>query len=548
MAIDRTRQRWQGWGPIDAPDPLGDRAGAWEYLAQALGATSFATTPALPFEAAMLPPPLEEADLARLSAVVGGDRVLTDSFHRACRARGKSYPDLHLLRSGDAMTAPGAVVLPNSTDEIVAILQQAEGAGLAVIPFGGGTSVVGGATGGGTRSIALDLTRMDRLLDLNETDRTATFEAGIDGPALEAALHARGFTLGHAPQSFLYSTLGGWIAASGSGQQSGIYGRAADWFVRAELATPRGVWRTESFPANAAGPWLGRLVVGGEGVFGVIANATVRIRPTPETRDYRGYVLPSFSAGAEAIRNVVQAGVPAMLRLSDEDETKFLSGFSTFGRRPSLRRRLGEAYLHARGFSRNFCLLIAGFEGEGREVVRVRRAAETEIRRAGGLALGRSVGDRWYERRFHGPDLRDPLLDRGVGVDTLETATRWSNLQRLYEAVRGALAASIAAGSPGRGVVMTHVSHSYPEGASLYFTFLFLRRPGEEIAQWRAIKTAASAAIMDAGGAITHHHGVGVDHLPWMMREKGPIGVEILRAIRKTVDAKGVLNPGKLIP
>jgi alkyldihydroxyacetonephosphate synthase len=552
MAIDHRRLRWNGWGLADQPDPLRGKPGVWEFLANSLGVAELRHRPPVPLEEAQLSTPLREPMLDELRGIVGAEHVRADRLDRAGRARGKSYPDLLALRAGDLSAAPGAVVLPGSADEVLALLRFAGKAGLAVIPFGGGSSVVGGVTGPSNRAaFTVDVTRLDRLLDFSPVDRTATLEAGIDGPALEAALARSGFMLGHAPQSFLHSTLGGWIAARGAGQQSNRYGRAEDWLVGAELATPTGLWRTEPFPGSAAGPRLGDLVPGSEGTLGIITAATVRIQPLPQVRDHRAYLMPHFAAGREAIRAIVQQGLAvATLRLSDAAETAFLGAFSELGKSRSLGQTLAASWLRARGIAEERCLLIAGYEGGRAAVASLRRAAEHHVRNHRGVAVGRGPGERWYRSRFDGPHLRDPLSDRGVGVDTLETAARWSKLEGLYYGVRQALERSIAAQAPvgGRGVVMAHISHSYSDGASLYFTFLFPQRPGEEIAQWRAIKTAATDAIVACGGTISHHHGVGTDHLPWMSAEKGEVALSLLRAVKATVDPAGIMNPGKLIP
>ena len=459
------------------------------------------------------------------------------------------------LRAGDLAIAPDAVLYPRGADEVRAVLATASEAGVAVVPFGGGTSVVGGvsAAKGSLRAIVtLDLSGMDRVVEIDTVAETATSEAGIYGPALEKALAAKGMTLGHYPQSFEFSTLGGWIAHRGAGQQSARYGRPQDWLVSAQLATPRGLLATESFPASAAGPRLTDLIIGSEGIFGVVTEATVRVRPVPAAKDYRGYLFPGFANGIAAIRQAAQDGLPvAMLRLSDAEETRFYRAFGSVGRRRGIAARLTDAYLKARGFTGNAAMLIAGFEGDKSEVRRSRKRFAAIAKRLGAISAGRGPGKRWYDGRFHGPYLRDPLMDRGVGVDTLETATSWSKLDGLYAAVRAVLEKSIGETVPrpgARGIVMCHVSHSYPDGASLYFTYIFPRALDGEIAQWRAIKTAASDTIAANGGTISHHHGVGEDHLPWIAKEKGELGIAVLRAVKQALDPNGVLNPGKLIP
>jgi alkyldihydroxyacetonephosphate synthase len=294
------------------------------------------------------------------------------------------------------------------------------------------------------------------------------------------------------------------------------------------------------------------LLLGSEGALGIVTDATFRIRPLPKASDYRGFLFRDFASGTAAIRRAVQEEIPvAMLRLSDSDETAFFRAYAEIGKKKTFAQRIGEFYYDMRGIETNGCLLIAGFEGTASRVEAARRAFSDIAHQLGALDLGRRPGERWRASRFHGPYMRDPMLDRGVGVDTLETAANWAMLGALHVSVRGAIENAIRETAPhpaARGVVMCHISHSYTEGASLYFTYIFPRALDREIAQWQAIKNAATEAILANGGTISHHHGVGEDHLPWIAQEKGELGIDILRAIKRTVDPKGILNPGKLLP
>jgi alkyldihydroxyacetonephosphate synthase len=487
-----------------------------------------------------------------LASVIPSSRIMTDPYERAFHARGKSYHDLLYLRAGKFDACPDAVVYPETAEEAFNLLRWANHVGAAIVPYGGGSSVVGGVTAsGGDLVVAADMTRMNKLISVDTVSMLATAEGGIYGVELERQLQAQGLTLGHYPQSFEYSTLGGWIAARGAGQQSNRYGKAEKWLANAEIATPRGLWRTEGFPASAAGPNLNQLIAGSEGTLGLITQATFRIHKKPATQDYRTFLLPNFAAGADAIRSIVQAGIPvATLRLSDEDETYFFQAFAKAGTAPGPKDAIQAAALKLMGVGTRPCALIMGHEGERDFVHRNILASTPLIKRAGGVGVGQGPAKRWYAGRFHGPYLRDPLMDKGVGIDTLETSTYWSNIPRLYGAVRQALidACTEHAGAKGgRGVVMAHISHSYPEGASLYFTFLFPRDLSDDIGQWRKIKKAATDAIARNGGTLSHHHGVGEDHAAWMLGEKGALGVEVLRAVKKTLDPKGIMNPGKMV-
>jgi alkyldihydroxyacetonephosphate synthase len=493
-------------------------------------------------------PALSDTARARLRAAVGEANVAEDRRERASHAAGKSYEDLVRLRAGDASTAPDAVVWPGSPDELPAVLAACSEERVAVVPFGGGTSVVGGVDGlrgGFPAVISLDLSRLDRLLTLDARSLTATFETGIGGRRAEALLDGQGFTLGHFPQSFEFATLGGYLATRSAGQASTRIGRFEELVLGLRCATPAGELRVEAMPASAAGPSLRDLVVGSEGAFGVVTEATLAIRARPAERRYEGWSLPSFAAGAEALRELAQVGAaPDVARLSDPGETDLalVEALAAGG----LAARGIRRYLRARGHARP-CLAVLGFEGERPENEARRRRAAGSLRTAGGLALGARPGRAWARTRFEGPYLRDALLDMGVLTETLETATTWSRLDGLYRAVGDALERSLAEGEV-RPLVGCHVSHVYPAGASLYFTVLARQRRGAELEQWRAAKAAATEAILTAGGTLTHHHAVGRAHAPWLDREIGAVGVAALRAVKDRLDPAGIMNPGKLLP
>jgi alkyldihydroxyacetonephosphate synthase len=297
-------------------------------------------------------------------------------------------------------------------------------------------------------------------------------------------------------------------------------------------------------PATAAGPDLRELLVGSEGALGIITDVTLRVRPIPRVRRYEGWSLPSFAAGTEALRELEQAGAaPDVARLSDEEETRLTLALAS----GSTGARLLHAYLRARGRGSG-CMAILGFEGPTAARIKARRAsARTILRRHGALPLGPAPGAAWLKGRYHGPYVRDELLTRGVFVETLETAATWTALRDTHGAVGDALRSALAGrGTPAR--VMCHVSHLYPTGASLYFTFLARQEHGSELEQWHAAKAAACEAILASGATITHHHAIGRDHVPWLPGEIGDVGIEALRAVKEQLDPAGIMNPGKLVP
>jgi alkyldihydroxyacetonephosphate synthase len=390
---------------------------------------------------------------------------------------------------------------------------------------------------------------MGRVLGLDRESLTVAVQAGIRASALERYLAARGLTLGHFPQSFEYVSLGGCVATRSVGQASSGYGGVERMVLGLRLAAPAGDIELPALPASAAGPGLRQLLIGSEGTLGVICSLALRVRAVPRRRIYEGVFFEDFAAGVGAFRALAQAqAAPEVARLSDEAETRAslaLAGPSG-GPIEALKRRLGRLYLGARGYGDMACLAILGFEGAGEEVAARSERALAIVRRNGGLTIGRAPGEAWLKTRYSAPYLRDELLTQGVMVETLETATQWSQLRRLHREIARAISDSLSAwGTP--GLVLCHVSHLYATGASLYFTLLSRQREGDEIGQWRAVKEAASRAILKGGGTLTHHHAVGIDHAPWLEDEVGHTGVAALRALKHQLDPAGIMNPGKLL-
>ncbi|MBW8482468.1 FAD-binding oxidoreductase [Actinomadura parmotrematis] len=527
---------WSGWGDPAKAAPLPDAVTG--LLRDLLGVRPSATPPA---RLADLKPPasrLPDAARAALAAVVGDAHVRTDDEARVRHTRGKSTPDLLRVRAGELSDAPDAVIMPGSHAEVQALLEACAAHRVAAVPFGGGTSVVGGLAPEGAAAfaavVALDLRRMDALLELDEVSRTATLQPGLRGPRAEELLRARGYTLGHFPQSFEWATIGGFAAARSSGQASAGYGRFDEMVVALTAATPAGTLEAGRAPKSAAGPDLRQLLLGSEGAFGVITSVTVRVRPVPEAAAYEGWRFPDFATGAAALRRLAQDGPrPVVLRLSDEAET--MVNLADPG-------AIGGGLSDASG-----CLAVVGFEGTPEEIEARRSAAAARLAEAGGTSLGAGPGEKWEHGRFNAPYMRDALLDVGAFVETLETAAFWSAIPALYAAVRDALTATLAgAGTP--PLVMCHISHVYEAGASLYFTVVSAQGADDPLAHWAAAKHAANDAILAAGGTISHHHGVGTDHRDWYAREAGPLGTGVLRAVKDRLDPAGVLNPGVLIP
>ena len=527
-------KRWHGWGNTQTEYPL--PATALQYLVDLLGP--------LP----ELPPSDLAATIAAVprSALPDHQLIDQDPETRLRHARGQSLPDWIALSHNRVTTFPDGVAFPDREDEIPTLLAFAKDQGETVIPYGGGTSVVGHINPlpdqGPTLTISLE--RLDRLLAIDPESHLAEFQAGVTGPALEEALAAYGFTLGHFPQSFEYSTLGGWIASRSSGQQSYHYGRIEDLFAGGVLEAPRGQLVLPDHPASAAGPDLREWVLGSEGRLGILTRATVRIQPQPPKEAFYGVFLPSWEQGMEAVRTITQAAVPvSMLRLSNPLETEtnlILSGKSWID--------LADRGLKLIGQGEGRCLLIFGVTGTQALTALAKRWTRSICRSFGGLFVGEFVGHTWEKSRFYSPYLRNTLWEAGVAVDTLETALPWSKIWEASQAIPNAITSAIHQQGE-KALVMTHLSHIYHHGASIYTTFLFRRSvdPDQLLERWNVMKSAASQVIQDQGGTITHQHGVGLDHKQYLPREKGPLGIAAIRSAAETFDPDRILNPGKLI-
>jgi alkyldihydroxyacetonephosphate synthase len=466
---------------------------------------------------------------------------------RVRHARGQSLPDWIRIRSGRIPTFPDGVAYPTNKREVHDLIRYASIVGARLIPYGGGTSVVGhiNPLPGETPTLTVDLRRINGLKAFDSKSHLATFGAGIVGPDLEAQLRARGTTLGHFPQSFELSTLGGWIASRSSGQQSFYYGRIEDLFAGGHVETPVGPLDLPPHPASAAGPDLRHLILGSEGRFGVITEATVRVSPLPEREAFHAIFFPDWESGHNALREIAQARVPvSMLRLSNPVETETTLILSGHERLVGIAARA----LAALGFGEDKCLFFFGVTGASKLVKRARRDVIGIAKEFGGRHVGKYMGGKWRDSRFLSPYLRNTLWEIGYAVDTLETALPWSAVPEGVESIQAALRTGLQDIGE-RTHVFAHLSHIYTHGASFYVTYLFrvASDPDETLHRWQVLKDAASQAIVATGGTISHQHGVGTDHLAYLPDEKGELGVKVLKAVRQAFDPDGLMNPGKLL-
>jgi alkyldihydroxyacetonephosphate synthase len=473
--------------------------------------------------------------------------INTEAIDRVRHARGQSFPDWVALRTGRIGAFPAGIAYPESEEDLQTLFSYARQTDVTLIPYGGGTSVVGhiNPEPDGPPSITVDLSRMSKLIDLDQTSRLATFGAGIRGPLLEAALRAQGYVLGHYPQSFEYSTLGGWVATRSSGQQSLRYGRIEQHFAGGRLVSPAGVLDMPPYPASAAGPDLRQLVLGSEGRLGIISQAMVRISRLPEFEEFHTVFFHTFEEGLQAVREIVQTRPPlSMLRLSTSEETE--ATLALAGHKELV--DLAHQGLGALGYKRSHkCMLIIGITGDRATLRHAKSVALSLSRRHGGLHTGQYMGKQWIKNRFLSPYLRNTLWEAGYAIDTLETIVPWLDVPTTLKAITGAIHQAME-GTGERVFVFAHLSHLYETGASIYVQYLFrvMPDPDQTLEHWRRMKEAASRAIVEQRGTISHQHGVGVDHAPYLEAEKGSLGMALIRNAARCCDPDGIMNTGKL--
>ena len=487
------------------------------------------------------PSKLSVSLINELKEIVGEDNIQTDDYSRASHAYGKYYADLLKLRKGEIPNPPDAVLFPKTNDEIVKILEICNQHKIAITPFGGHSSVTRGVEtplGG----ISLDLTKhFNKVLEVNEINSTVKVQAGIYGPAFEEYLnnYGAGYSCGHFPQSFEYSTVGGWIAAKGAGQASTGYGKIEHMVLSLKVITPKGIVETKMYPASAQGWDLHQLFLGSEGTLGVITEATMKIRKyRPKLTQYASFVFKNFESSVEAMRTVMQSGIglPHLFRISDPEETEIAFKTKEFD------GTLADKVLSTLGYKAGErCLMFVAIEGEISYTKQVKSAIKKITKKHGAFSIGASPTKKWLEQRYSSAYLRDPLMDLGIMTDTLETAVMWNDLLPLWDAVRNYLK------SRDKTVVMVHISHVYENGANLYFTFLSPMKTGNELNDYTDYHKGIIETIQKNKGSLSHHHGVGRSLAPWMEQELGKEAMELMQAVKNHLDPNGIMNPGNTL-
>lgn len=553
MASETRNMKWWGWGDDDTEFDISNRPDLWPYIRTSLNLPGKETIyRRADFDSISLPDQnINSEFLKEIRDRLGSDRVKNDKKERLTHAFGKSFRDLWRMRRGAVNYAPDCVIYPESAEEVGFIVESAVRHQVGIVPFGGGTNIAGCLEPIGAQSrmtVSVDMRRMNRLLELDIESETARFQAGVLGPDLEAQLVRSGFTLGHFPDSFRYSTLGGWVATRSAGMQSDRYGKIEDIVISLKMVTPSGWIETLTVPRASSGIDVNRLCIGSEGTLGIITEVVVNVHRAPARKETHGYLFPDFESGVQALQRCHREGcVPAMARLNDPNKTALSFAFKSA--QTTAQRQVGrliKSYLkHIRRMKlERACLMLVSFEGNEETLERERTRAGAIFQQLGAFPLGTSPGKAFQAGKFDFPHLRDFLWDRGVLADVSETATVWSNILPLYHAatksIQDAMAAHCRAGWVG-----CHVSHTYHSGASLYFTFGLVPREGDDLVQYLRVKKAAEDAFLANGATLSHHHAVGYEHLPWLVREISPTGLKAIQSLKQGLDPSGLFNSGK---
>jgi len=528
-------RRWNGWG--DEANGLELPANAGVFLSGKVGVAT----------------PLADVTLESVISQVPASRlpehplIVTAEEDRVRHARGQSLVDWLAMRSGDFEVFPDGVAYPETSDDVAELLKICSDKDILVIPYGGGTSVAGHINpfNSDKAILTIDMGRMNRLMDLDEDSLIATFGAGTPGPQVEAQLHARGYTLGHFPQSFELATIGGWVASRSSGQQSLRYGRIEQLYAGGRIETPKGRMDINTFPASAAGPDVREMILGSEGRMGIITEVKVRVSKLAEKEDFYVIFFPSWDQAKNAAKAMVQSRAQlSMLRLSNAIETETQLALAGHEKQIGLM----EKALSFKGVSTGKCMMTFGTTGSKAQCKAALSQVKKIIKPFKGVYTGTMLGKKWAAKRFTMPYLREALWEKGYAVDTLETATDWDNVDNLLNKMEDNIRNGLK--DQNEDVhVFTHLSHFYGQGCSIYTSYVFRTADSYEktVDWWKKLKHSTSEIIVNNRGTISHQHGVGKDHAPYMPVEKGELGMFAIRTLCDAFDPEKRMNPGTLL-
>ena len=555
MEADIRHMKWWGWGHEDVTFDDSTKPELWPYLKRELGVDEIRWEKPVAFEDVTLPEQKNnEAFLAAIGAGLGEGQVVDDKKSRLVHAAGKSFRDLWLMRHGQVQFAPDYVVYPDTEEDVALVVRAAHEHGVVLVPFGGGSNIAGclvPSDRGGRMVVSLDMCRMHRVLEVDRYSLTARIQPGVYGQHLEDQLAEHGVTLGHFPDSFLHSTLGGWVATRSAGMQSDIYGKIEDMVISLRMVTPSGTIITRTVPKSSNGIDIKHLCIGSEGILGVITEVVVQVHHKPEKEDWYGWLFPDFTSGLDAIHECHRGDcMPTVTRLNDPKKTALSFAFKH--PKTGIKDKIAKAFKWYIGNVKKIdfnqcCLMVVKYEGTPQAFNRIKNRVTAIYKKHRGVCLGAEPGRSFAKVKFDFPHLRDYVMDRSIMADVSETATTWENLRTLHESGL----ADVEQAIKDTGVdawVGCHLSHSYRTGASLYFTFGCLQREGREIEQYLYVKKAAEDAFMKNGGTLSHHHAVGTEHLPWVEEDLSPTGLKAVKALKAGLDPNDIMNPGKIIP
>ena len=558
---DVEHMKWWGWGVEGVGFHHEDKPGFAPFVLKAVGldlaTAQKAEQPA--FDDVTLAASAARPEfVAALAGIVGEDFVATDAMDRVVHTYGKSLRDLVRIRSNQIARAVDVVVYPADETEVQKVVDAAVAEDAVIIPFGGGSNIAGSLeprAGESRAVVSLDMGRMNQVLSIDTDSGLARIQAGALGPHLEAQLAAKGWTIGHFPDSFTHSTIGGWAATRSSGMQSDKYGDIAQIVrglrvVRPSHADRDGVLVIPAIPSASTGPSVREMIVGSEGRLGVITEVTAQVHRVAEVREIQAYFFPNWAAGLAAMQAISESDAsPIITRVSDYRETGFSMATSKerHGMDALLAGKVLPALMKSKGWNlEDICLSFIGFEGGAAHVTRQKKLVGAIVKQHGGMGVGTGPGVLYDQKKFDTPYLRDFLLDRGAAGDVSETSAPWSKLAGVYDAtIAAAEKAYEEIGT--KGWIMAHLSHSYHSGACLYFTFAFVFGD-EPLREYDIVKSAIQQAFVDNGATISHHHGVGVEHSPWIEQDISPEGVAVMRGLFASADPGENFNPGKVVP
>ena len=555
METNIRHMKWWGWGYEDITFNDSEKPELWPYLKRELGVDEIRWNKPIDFDEVTLPNQKNnDAFLAALEQKLDSDQIVEDKKTRLIHAAGKSFRDLWLIRHGNIKFAPDCVIFPNNENDVVSIVNAAKENGVVLIPFGGGSNIAGCLEPKDHHNrmvVSLDMCRMHKVIEIDQYSLIARIQPGVYGQHLEDQLAEHGVTLGHFPDSFLHSTLGGWVATRSAGMQSDIYGKIEDMVISLRMVTPSGTIITRTVPKSSNGIDIRHLCIGSEGILGVITEVTIQVHKKPEKEDWYGWLFPDFQSGIDAIHECHRYNcMPTVTRLNDPKKTALSFAFKT--PKTGFKATIANTFKWYIGNVKkiNFnqcCLMVVKYEGTQQEFKNIRKKVSSIYKKHRGVCLGAEPGRSFAKVKFDFPHLRDFTMDRSIMADVSETATTWNNLCAMHK--NGLKEIENAIKETGvNGWVGCHLSHSYHSGASLYFTFGCLQRKGREIEQYLYVKKAAEDAFMKNGGTLSHHHAVGTEHLPWVEEDLSSTGLKAVKALKNGLDPNGIMNPGKIIP